>query len=191
MNRYSVADFWGYLVVCGALAACDKAKPTKLDTSTITPSSAVSASNATGALARSPQRQETAPPPQNPRDFGAMFQNEADNRPAGTIKAEVAMEAFRKDGVVLEAVRQHLARPYGARYCVGAKVTTEIALSVCEYIDAEAATTGAESSRKLVLANREIQLNHATTLTVREIEKSPAADAVAKKLFASFAKLTP
>ena len=177
--------------MCGALAGCDKSPASKLDKSAATPSSAVSALTATGALASTPQRHETAPPPQNPRDFGAMFQNEADNRPTGTIKAEDAMAAFRKEGVALETVRQHLGRPYGARYCVGAKVTTEIALSVCEYIDAEAAKSGAESSRKLVLSNREIQVNHATTLTVREVEKTPAADAVAKRLFASFAKLQP
>jgi hypothetical protein len=128
---------------------------------------------------------------QNPRDFGAMFQNEAANRPTGTIKAEDAMEAFRNDGVELDAVRQHLGRPYGARYCVGAKSGTVIALSVCEYIDAAAASAGAEVSRKVVLANREIRINQATSLTVREIEKTAVADTVTKKLFATFAKLTP
>jgi len=120
-----------------------------------------------------------------------MFQNEAANRPTGTIKAEDAMEAFRKAGVELDAVRQHLGRPYGARYCVGAKSGTIIALSVCEYIDVAAASAGAEVSRKLVLANREIRINRATSLTVRELEKTTAADAVAKKLFDAFAKLAP
>ena len=119
-----------------------------------------------------------------------MFQNEAANRPTGTIKAEDAMEAFRKDGIELDTVRQHLGRPYGARYCVGAKSGATIALSVCEYIDAAAANAGAEMSRKVVLANREIRINQATSLTVREIEKTPASDALAKKLFDSFAKLS-
>jgi hypothetical protein len=119
-----------------------------------------------------------------------MFQNEAANRPTGTIKVEAALDAFRKDGIELEAVRQHLARPYGARYCVGAKAGTTVALSVCEYIDRAAAESGAEVSRKLVLANREIRINQATSLTVREIEQSPAADAVANKLFESFARLS-
>ena len=118
-----------------------------------------------------------------------MFRNEAAARPSGTIKVEDALAAFRKDGVALDQVRQHLGRPYGARYCVGAVSGTAIALSVCEYIDAEAAKSGTASSRKIVLENREIQINQATTLTVREVEKSPAADAVAKKLFDSFAKL--
>jgi hypothetical protein len=118
-----------------------------------------------------------------------MFANEAANRPTGTIKADLAMDAFRKDGIPLDTVRQHLGRPYGARYCVGAMSGTAIALSVCEYIDVQAAKDGAENSRKIVLANREIQINEATTLTVREVEKTPEADAVAKKLFDSFAKL--
>ncbi len=119
-----------------------------------------------------------------------MFQNEAANRPAFTIKAEDALDAFRKAGVELDSVRQHLGRPYGARYCVGAKSGAAIALSVCEYIDEAAANVGAELSRKVVLANREIRINQATSLTVREIEKTPDADALAKKLFDSFAKLS-
>lgn len=118
-----------------------------------------------------------------------MFQNEAQHRPAGTIKAEDALASFRNDGIELDKVRQHLGRPYGARYCVGAMSGPAVALSVCEYIDAEAAKSGVDSSRKILLANREIQLNEATSLTVREVEKTPAADAVAKKLFESFAKL--
>ncbi|MEI9950142.1 MAG: hypothetical protein WDO74_14500 [Pseudomonadota bacterium] len=119
-----------------------------------------------------------------------MFKNEAENRPFGTIKAEDALAAFRQAGVELDTVRQHLARPYGARYCVGAKSGTVIALSVCEYIDSAAANAGAESSRKVVLANREIRINQATSLTVREVEKSPAADALATKLFDRFAALS-
>ena len=100
------------------------------------------------------------------------------------------MDAFRKAGVELDNVRQHLGRPYGARYCVGAKSGTLLAVSVCEYIDPQAANAGAEVSRKIVLSNREIRINHATSLTVREIEKTPLADSVAKKLFDSFASLS-
>jgi hypothetical protein len=147
-------------------------------------SSALTAT-AKSELISEPIRRTTAPPTQNPRDFGAMFQNEAANRPGGTIKVEDALAAFRDAGVELDTIRQHLARPYGARYCVGAK-SGAIALSVCEFIDAAAANAGAEMSRKLVLANREIRINQATSLTVREIDKTPAADALAQKLFARF-----
>lgn len=118
-----------------------------------------------------------------------MFQNEAANRPTGTIKADDAMAAFQKDGIALDKIRQHLARPYGARYCIGALSGAAIAISVCEYIDADAAKSGVEVSKKIPLENREIQLNHFTSLTVREIEKTPASDELAKKFFDSFAKL--
>lgn len=118
-----------------------------------------------------------------------MFQSEATNRPGHTIKTEAAYDAFQQAGVAVDSMRQHLAKPYGARYCVGANAGPAVAISVCEYVDAAAARAGAEVSRKIVLANREIQVNQATTLTVREVEKTAAADETSKKLFAAFAKL--
>ncbi len=118
-----------------------------------------------------------------------MFQNELAARPTGTIKVEDALAAFKKDGIELGDVRQHLGRPYGARYCVGGMSGTDIAISLCEYIDPAAAKAGAERSRKIVLANREIRINQATSLTVREIQKTPASDATEARLFESFAKL--
>ena len=172
------------LLACSVLANCRKTAAPQPEPSATASASIVSAA-ASDAI-----RHPTAPQAENPRDFGALFQNEAANRPIGTIKAEDAIEAFRKAGVELDTVRQHLGRPYGARYCIGAKSGTRIALSVCEYIDAAAASTGAELSRKVVLANREIRINQATSLTVREIEKSPEADALAKKLFDTFATLS-
>ncbi len=172
------------LLVGGAVAGCAKSSAPKSD------SPALASAQALSAVASEPVRRTTAPPAQNPRDFGAMFRTEAESRPAGTIKAEDALQAFRRDGVELDSVRQHLGRPYGARYCVGAKSGTTIALSVCEYVDPAAANAGAELSRKLVLANREIRINQATSLTVREVEKTPGADALVDKLFASFAKLS-
>ena len=39
------------------------------------------------------------------------------------------------------------------------------------------------------LAHREIRLNRATSLTVRHIDKTPASDALAQRLFETFAKL--
>ncbi len=134
-------------------------------------------------------RHPTAPNAQNPRDIAALFQVEASNRPTGTLRAEDVLEAFRRSGIELHEERQHLARPYGARYCRGAKSGAGLALSVCEYIDASAAQSGAEVSRKIPLAHREIRLNRATSLTVRHIDKTPASDALAQRLFETFAKL--
>lgn len=165
-------------VVCGSLVACSKK-----------PKDNAPAAAATASVAAVAERHPTAPEPQNPRDFGAMFANEASSRPAGPVKTEDVLDAFRKEGIQLDTVRQHLARPYGARYCVGAMVGTAIALSVCEYVDPQAATDGRASALKIPLANREVQINTATTLTVREVEKTPDADAVVKRLFATFARV--
>jgi len=125
---------------------------------------------------------------ENPRDINALFRVEADNRPSGTLRAEDAYDAFRRAGLELHEQRQHLGRPYGARYCVGAKSGSELALSVCEYIDDAAAVAGAESSRKLTLANREIRLNHATSLTIRQLVKTPESAALAARFFEAFGK---
>ena len=134
-------------------------------------------------------RRATAPMAENPRDISALFQVEASNRPSGTLRAEDVLGAFRAAGLTLHEERQHLARPYGARYCVGAKSGAELALSVCEYIDQEAARAGAETSRKIPLANREIRLNRATSLTVRQLKKTTESDALAARLLEAFAKL--
>jgi hypothetical protein len=99
------------------------------------------------------------------------------------------MAAFRGAGVGLRAERQHLARPYGARYCVGAEFGPDVALSVCEYIDRKAAEAGVASSRKIPLKDREIRLQRATSLTVKLLKKTPESQALEGQLFEAFAKL--
>ncbi len=133
-----------------------------------------------------PVRPPTAPRAENRRDIAALFRVEADNRPEGTLRVELAFDAFRRAGLEIHEQRQHLGRPYGARYCVGAKSGAALALSVCEYIDADAARTGADASRKLALKHREIRLNRATSLTVRQLQKTPESDALAARFFAAF-----
>jgi len=131
----------------------------------------------------------TAPLAENPRDVAALFRVEADSRPSGTVRAEDVFEAFRRAGLEIHEQRQHLGRPYGARYCVGAKSGRELALSVCEYVDVDAARSGAEASRKIPLARREIRLNRATSLTVRQIASTPQSAALAARFFAEFGKV--
>lgn len=157
---------WGFVL---ALSGCTKAAPPAERTA---PSSS--------------SRHATAPIAENPRDIAALFKVEADNRPGGTPRAEDAFEAFRRAGLEVHEQRQHLGRPYGARYCVGAKSGVSLALSVCEYVDAEAARSGVEASRKISLAHREIRLKRATSLTVRQIQKTPESDALALRFFAAF-----
>ncbi len=178
----------GSSALCGGLPSCGKSPVKKLDNKLAPTSSAnLNASAASGDADAG--RSATAPPARNPTDFSEMFQNELSARPGGTIKVEDALAAFKKDGIELNTVRQHLARPYHARYCVGGMSGTDVAISLCEYIDPATANVGVETSRKLTIAYREIKLNQATSLTVRELEKTPAADAMQARLFESFAKL--
>ncbi len=183
---------------CGLIAACAKkphASPSAGDSansvdsanSAIQSNSLQATTNA--ALPAQSNHNATAPLPANPRDISALFQTEAASRPSGTIRVEDALAAFRKDGIQVEDVKQHLGRPYGARYCVGTQLSHLVAISLCEYVDAAAATAGAVVSEKIPLPNREIHINQATSLTVRDLEKSPAADALAKRLFESFARI--
>lgn len=158
------------------LAGCNKSQPRNEATPPAS-ASPPEAARATAALA------------DNPRDITALFQVEASNRPAGALRVEDALAAFRRSGVELHAERQHLARPYGARYCVGAKAGTELVLSVCEYVDAAAAAAGIAVSRKIPLQNREIQLRRSSSLTVRLLQKTPESEALAARLFARFATL--
>lgn len=123
---------------------------------------------------------------ENPRDIAALFRVEAENRPSGALRAEDVLDAFRHAGLELHEQRQHLGRPYGARYCVGAKSGTALALSVCEYVDEAAARAGVEGSRKIALAHREIHLKRTTSLTVRQIETTPESAALAARFFQTF-----
>lgn len=130
----------------------------------------------------------TAPLAPNPRDINALFQVEAENRPSGAPRAEDVIAALQRGGVNASEVRQHLARPYGARYCLGA-VAADCALSVCEYIDSAAAEAGAAASRKIPLGHREVQVHGKLSLTVREIKASNAADALSARAFELFRSL--
>jgi len=131
----------------------------------------------------------TAPLAQNPRDIHALFQNEAAHRPGGGLRAEAVLTAFREGGIELRNEQQHLARPYGARYCVGALIGEDLALSVCEYTDADAAQAGATVSRKIPLKNRAIHVNRATSLTIRQVNETASGEALERELFQVFAAL--
>ena len=180
-------------LACAALGCCSLAcgKRSQTSNSSSFALSSTGSLSGTAGTSASPDNSNhpTAPVPANPRDIAVLFHTEAEARPSGTIRTEDAFAAFRRDGIELTEVKQHLARPYGARYCVGALSSGLVAMSVCEYISPDAAKTGTEVSRKIPLANREIRINQATSLTVRELEKTPAADALSKRLFESFAKI--
>ena len=120
-------------------------------------------------------------------DLNGRFQKEAASRPTGTPRVEDVFAAIGKAGFTFDEQRQHLASPFLAAYCVGAKTQNDVALSVCEYTSAEEAKRGLESSSQMPIANRAIHLNVATTLTVRQGARSADSDAAVKKIVAAFA----
>jgi hypothetical protein len=129
-------------------------------------------------------------------NIGERFNMESKARPAGAIKAETAYGAINDAGFAVTEQKQHLASPYGARYCVGAKIADDkkvpqMDASVCEYISNEVAIIGRDRSAEglKVVPNRTVIANKQTTLTVREYTRSPENDALVQKVIAVFQKL--
>lgn len=165
-----------FLVLGLGLVACSKSEAAGLPRTT--PGASVEVA-----------RQATAPLAQNPRDIAALFANELGHRPRSELPVEGVWAGLERTGIPLSDQRQHLARPYGARYCVGARAGRDVALSVCEYVDAEAARAGADISRKIPLKDREVHVNRATSLTVRLLRKTPESEGVASRLLVAFTGL--
>jgi hypothetical protein len=121
---------------------------------------------------------------------------EAKARPAGAITVENAYAAIGKAGLPVTDQKQHLAAPFGARYCVGAKLTDaknapRLDASVCEYISDEAARIGRDRSADQLkgIPNRTVTQNKQSTLTIRRYDKEAETDALAQKAIDAFMKL--
>jgi hypothetical protein len=169
------------LTVFLPLIACSKSVPEQRTqpSTTVQPTSIVSATQVPTLL------------PGAGLPFGERFLAEAQARPKSGITVEAVHAAWKKAGVVLTEEQQHLAAPFEAKYCVGGKIGTEIATSVCEYTDAKSAEGGKATSMKAfgVVKNREILVNGSTTLTVRINELTAVNQAVAKKMKDTFVAL--
>ncbi|MBS2019607.1 MAG: hypothetical protein JST00_42490 [Deltaproteobacteria bacterium] len=123
------------------------------------------------------------------------FASEAIHRPPGLIvRVEPTTAAFRKAGLAITDEKQHLASPYQAKFCVGAKAKLdEVTFSICEYDTEKQAAEGAalnDKSFKFV-KNRQTHRNGATTLTILEAAKNDENDAVVKKLVELFQAQKP
>lgn len=163
--------------------ACDKSA------SSVSASSEKRAASTSANPPAAPSHGGTAPWPENARDLNGLFATEAQNRPTGTLRAEDVIRRMNEVGIALIEQRQHLGRPYGARYCLGAKSGPNVAISLCEYVNREEAEKGVEQSRKVALSHREIRINQATSLTVRQINHDPASEQLSKRMLEEFAKL--
>lgn len=130
--------------------------------------------------------------------FAERFALEAKGRPHGiTPTAEEVYAKLKTAGLEVVDVKQHLAAPQGARFCLGARAVgpnkeTRLDLSVCEYATPEVARMGRDysaESMKAVIPNRTVYVNKQTTLIVREDQKTPEIDALVDAASAAFAKL--
>jgi hypothetical protein len=124
-------------------------------------------------------------------DISALFRAETQHRPTRIVRVEDALLAFKRAGVETSAVRQHLAKPFGAEYCAGAEAGHGVVVSLCEYASPAAASTGRSASAKGLgsIPNREIVQNGATTLTLREQARTPESHALVERMKRAFAAL--
>lgn len=150
-----------------ALAAC-KSEPKNEPKTTALVTSAASAST-------------VAPPPSTPSqlmDIPQRFAFEAAHRPTGTITAEQVFASFGEQGLVLTEVKQHLAKPFGAQYCKGAKAEKEQqAFSVCEFTSEAEAEAGIASAKVFGTEKRDVIRNGNSLLIARWEGSNDAAKA--------------
>jgi hypothetical protein len=127
-----------------------------------------------------------------PQRFGA----ERSGRPQGlSLSIEDVYAGLEKAGVTVVDRKQHLASPFGARYCLGARAVGAsdkpmLQMSVCEFVSPDAAKMGRDySAESMKLPMRTVYVNAQTTLTVREEKADPEIDALVAKVAAAYAKL--
>ncbi len=109
----------------------------------------------------------TQPSPEM-RTLSGRLAFEAAHRPTGTARVEDVVAALGRAGVALDEPKQYLAATAAASYCAGGHTADGLAVSVCEYADAAAATAGrAHVERRFaaLAADRRIVVRGATTLT--------------------------
>ena len=110
-------------------------------------------------------------------------------RPAVKPAAEEVLAAFDRLGAPIVDKQQSLAATYGASYCLGGYTTDRsLAIDVCEYGDAGAATSGGALSKQLLVrvANRDVWVHKADTLAIIQLKADPPTTALKKKLVDSF-----
>jgi hypothetical protein len=172
--------------------------PTSVTSTTV---ASASASGHKAALPKAPWLAiPTATSPLLPNmGFSERFEIESKSRPAG-IKPNVeeVFGALEAAGAHLVDKKQHLASPFGARYCVGARAVaapgdeTIYHLSVCEFVSPEVAMMSrdySDESLATAISNRSVFANKQTTLTLREMNKTPENDALGTKLADAYKKL--
>ena len=131
----------------------------------------------------------------NPRlPINGRLAIEGGERPGPNVHptSEEVFAAFAKAGLKMQEPRQHLAKDYAAKFCMGQKSqSTNVGLSVCEYANEADAIAGRDQSDKIFkdIVNRSVYRNKSTTLAIVETSKNPEDDALVKKLVSTFQSL--
>lgn len=191
------------LAVMGALAAlvggCEEKKAgstsSAVGVTSAAPSAAASASAEPASASASASSDPNATAAAIRELFADKFKSQALARPGGTfVSVEQVLEAFKKNGVTLVKVAQHLGNLYSATYCVGAFTEGErVALSICEYTDVKSANEGVKAASKGLSALKELKmtLSGQTLLVTRADKPGPDAEADRKKLIDAFTAIKP
>lgn len=194
--RLVVAGSLSALVFVGSMVgACSKStpEPTPTAASASVSSGIAPASAAASGMASAPT--PDLPLSATPSAYLSIpdrFNAEASGRPANVPRPEDLFAAFKKDDIKIHDVAQHMAAPFGAKFCVGFQGGKDLHGSFCEYKDEAAAKTGGEASDKAFKTNtRKVQRNGAATLTVRIGTASPEDEALGKKWVDLFNALKP
>jgi hypothetical protein len=184
-----------------AAAACSKTTPEAGPASSASASS--SGSSAVAAPSAAPSASAAASgdggasaaqgTPSSYLSVPDRFAREATSRPTGVPRIEDCLAAWKAVGAEIREERQHLGAPFQALYCDGFQTGNDVHVSVCEYKDAAAATAGREVSEKgfASVPDRKVYRNGGTTFTVRIGTKSPANDALVKKMVTAFEGVKP
>jgi hypothetical protein len=126
-----------------------------------------------------------------PGILAGALARESSLRPPPDPSVEKVIEAFNKTGTPMIEVKQHMAAPFLARYCVAAHTEADLYADICEYPDLAQTQKGKEESQRAFpsFKNRTFYSNRRTVLTLREVTPSPKSAEQVKTLSAAFMAL--
>jgi hypothetical protein len=165
----------GCALVLSCIAACD-AKPTR----------AGKPRAAAAAGVQTPDPEAVKLP------LGERLRREASRRPEARLHVDELLQTLASEGLELLRTRQVLAAPLAADYCVSGLSGSGLALSLCEFADADAAQRGLSRSHMTfdrLIPGRTLLLNRATLLTLTRPPNAAAA-AESARLAARFSELS-
>lgn len=135
----------------------------------------------------------TAVVPRPRLSLGERLVEEARTRPERAPRVEVLREALESSGVAIVRTRQVLASAVDARYCALLASRAGLAISVCEYDDAQAAARGRARSHAqfdALMPGRTL-VTHANALMTLSPPADPRAVDEATIAERAFAALAP